>query len=107
MAIVLDTNIEKSVRSIGEYQIMIYFYFLQESHWTLTSLKYLQTSNNNCDDIEKFYEDLEQAKVLCRQQDPLIIMGDFNVKIGERREEKRVGPHRLDIRNMPGEKLIK
>ena len=38
----------------------------------------------------------------CRQQDPLIIMGDFNAKVGEGREENG-GPHGLGIINIQGE----
>ena len=38
------------------------------------------TSTTSDDDIENFYEDLEQAKTHCRQHDPLIFMPDFNAK---------------------------
>ncbi|GFO04516.1 craniofacial development protein 2 [Plakobranchus ocellatus] len=58
---------------------------------------------NSDDDIEKFYEELEEAKTQCSQQNPLIIMGDFNAKVGEGREENIVGPHGLGTRNLRGE----
>ena len=39
-------------------------------------------------------------------RDQLIAMGDFNAKVGKKREEKIVGPYGLDIRNNNGEMLI-
>ncbi|GFO39298.1 craniofacial development protein 2-like protein [Plakobranchus ocellatus] len=67
---------------------------------------YAPTSACSDDDIEKFYEELEEAKTQCSQQNPLIIMGDFNAKVGEGREENIVGPHGLGTRNMRGEKSL-
>ena len=64
------------------------------------------TSTSTDEDIEKFYGNLEQAKAPCRQQDPLIIMGDFNAKVGEGGEENMVEPHGLGIRNIRGENLV-
>ena len=55
---------------------------------------YAPTSTRSDQDIHKFYEDLEQT-----------IKGDFNAKV-EGREENVVGPHRLDLRNIRGEKLF-
>ncbi|GFO12223.1 MORC family CW-type Zinc finger protein 3 [Plakobranchus ocellatus] len=67
---------------------------------------YAPTSACSDDDIEKFYEELEEARTQCSQQNPLIIMGDFNAKVGEGREENIVGPHGLGTRNLRGEKLV-
>ena len=41
-----------------------------------------------------------------KQQDPLIIMGDFNTKVGEWREENMLGPHGFGVRNILGEALV-
>ena len=49
---------------------------------------YAPTSTSSDDHIEKFCEDLEQAKTQCRQQNSLIIMGDFNAKVREGRRER-------------------
>ena len=37
---------------------------------------------------------------------PLIVMGDFNAKVGDEIYEDTVGPHGLGNRNERGEKLI-
>ena len=53
---------------------------------------YALTATSSDEDIEKFYEDLEQAR---RNVDSF---GDFNAKVGEGREENIVGPHGLGIK---------
>ena len=39
------------------------------------------------EDIEKFNEDLKQEKAQYKQQDAVVIMVDFNTKIGDGREK--------------------
>ena len=48
---------------------------------------YTPISTSSDEDMEKFYEDLEQTKAQCRQQDTHIIMDNFNAKAGEGREK--------------------
>ena len=52
------------------------------------------------------YEDLEEAKTQCRQQDLLIIMDEFNAKVEGGKEENVAVPHGLGIRNLRGEELV-
>ncbi|GFS21675.1 craniofacial development protein 2-like [Elysia marginata] len=44
--------------------------------------------------------------ILCTSQDPLIIMEDFNAKVGQHGNEKAVSKHGLGIRNERGEQLV-
>ncbi|GFN92110.1 craniofacial development protein 2-like [Plakobranchus ocellatus] len=67
---------------------------------------YAPTANSNDEDLDKFYNDLDTAKTQCKSQDPLIIMGDFNAKVGTEKVYDIVGKHGLGIRNEQGEKLI-
>ncbi|GFO05640.1 craniofacial development protein 2-like protein [Plakobranchus ocellatus] len=67
---------------------------------------YAPTANSNDEDLEKFYNDLNTAKTQCKSQDPLIIMGDFNAKVGTDKVDDIVGKHGLGIRNERVEKLI-
>ncbi|GFO13242.1 craniofacial development protein 2 [Plakobranchus ocellatus] len=46
------------------------------------------------------------AKTQCKSQDPLIIMDDFNAKVGTEKVDDIVEKHGLGIRNERGEKLI-
>ena len=43
---------------------------------------YTPTADNNDDEIDKFYEQLDEAIKQFRSQDIRIIMGDFNAKVG-------------------------
>ena len=69
---------------------------------------YAPTKHYEDTDVEKFYEDLDNAvnRKECKQD---IIMGDFNAKIGikEKNENlKWIGPHGIGIRNDRGERLL-
>ena len=69
---------------------------------------YAPTKDYEDTDVEKFYEDLDNAvnRKECKQH---IIMGDFNAKIGikEKNENlKWIGPHGMGIRNDRGERLL-
>ncbi|GFO05072.1 craniofacial development protein 2-like protein [Plakobranchus ocellatus] len=63
---------------------------------------YAPTANSNDEDLDKFYNDLDTAKTQCKSQDPLIIMGDFNAKVGTDKVDAIVGKHGLGIRNERG-----
>ncbi|GFN78082.1 craniofacial development protein 2-like [Plakobranchus ocellatus] len=67
---------------------------------------YAPTANSNDEDLDKFYNELDTAKTQCKSQDPLIIMGDFNAKVGTEKVDDIVGKHGLGIRTERGEKLI-
>ncbi|GFO15732.1 craniofacial development protein 2-like protein, partial [Plakobranchus ocellatus] len=67
---------------------------------------YAPTANSNDEDLDKFYNEMDTAKTQCKSQDPLIIMGDFNAKVGTEKVDDIVGKHGLGIRNERGEKLI-
>ncbi|GFN73976.1 RNA-directed DNA polymerase from mobile element jockey-like [Plakobranchus ocellatus] len=67
---------------------------------------YAPTANSNDGDLDKFYNELDTAKTQCKSQDPLIIMGNFNAKVGTEKVDDIVGKHGLGIRNERGEKLI-
>ena len=51
------------------------------------------------EEIEKFYEELDKAKSFCNSQDVILVMGDFNAKVGSLRHEDTVGPFGLGRKN--------
>ena len=67
---------------------------------------YAPTADNNDDEIDKFYEQLDEAIKQCRSQDIRIIMGDFNAKVGGQRDGRAVGPFGLGQRNERGSRLV-
>ncbi|GFN92683.1 hypothetical protein PoB_001918900 [Plakobranchus ocellatus] len=64
-------------------------------------------ANSNDEDLDKFYNDLDTAKTQCKSQGPLIVMGDFNAKVGTDKVDDIVGKHRLGIRNERGENGVR
>ncbi|XP_063594245.1 craniofacial development protein 2-like [Penaeus indicus] len=67
---------------------------------------YAPTSEHTEEEVEAFYEEVEQAKKQCKSQDIVMIMGDLNAKVGKGREGDTVGPHGLGERNERGESWI-
>ncbi|GFO06580.1 craniofacial development protein 2-like [Plakobranchus ocellatus] len=63
---------------------------------------------SDCEDveIEKLYEEIEKPKGYLKSQDVLIIMGDFNAKVGHERVEDVVGPIGIETVNERGTRLI-
>ncbi|GFO11863.1 craniofacial development protein 2-like protein [Plakobranchus ocellatus] len=66
---------------------------------------YAPTSDSEDVEVEKFYEEIEKAKGYLKFQDIIIIMGDFNAKVGNERVD--VGPSGIGTVNERGSRLIK
>ena len=67
---------------------------------------YAPTSTHEDEEVEKFYEDLDKGMKQLKSQDVKIVMGDFNAKVGNERNEDIVGPWGLGDINERGERLI-
>ena len=109
VAIILDPKTKKSLLSedyINERIIMIKI----DTKPTKTTIiqVYAPTSKKEADeDTEKFYEDLQSVLATLKDKDPIIIMGDFNAKVGEgQQKESGLGPYGLGTRNERGEQLL-
>ena len=64
------------------------------------------TSASTEEELDKFYKELETAKKQCKVQDPIIIMGDPNAKVGCEKISDTVGPYGLGDVNDRGEKQL-
>ncbi|GFO01569.1 craniofacial development protein 2-like [Plakobranchus ocellatus] len=53
---------------------------------------YAPTSDSEDAEVEKFYEEIEKAKGYLKSQNIIILMGDFNAKVGDERVEDVAGP---------------
>ncbi|GFO08930.1 craniofacial development protein 2 [Plakobranchus ocellatus] len=69
-------------------------------------LVYAPTSDNEDVEVEKFYEEIEQAKGYLKSQDIIIVMGDFNAKVGDERVEDVFEPSGIENVNERGSGLI-
>jgi hypothetical protein len=69
---------------------------------------YAPTSEASMDDIETFYDNLEEAVANTPKKDILIITGDWNAKVGDNNTgwESVMGKHGYGTRNERGEQLL-
>ena len=49
--------------------------------------------------MDKFYREVQSAKDQCKQHEMIIVMGDLNAKVGNKRFDEVVGPWGLGDRN--------
>jgi len=67
---------------------------------------YAPTSASSEEDIANFYNDLQQTIDKVSNSDNLMLMGDFNAKVGEEKEMDTTGKWGLGQRNERGQMLI-
>ena len=67
---------------------------------------YVLISNTEEAELEWFYEDLQDLLELTPQKDVLIIIGDWNAKVGSQETPGVTGKLGLGIQNEAGQRLI-
>jgi len=67
---------------------------------------YAPTTSAEAADIEHFFSDLQEALNEIPKKDVLVIMRDWNAKIGKGEEPGTVGRHGLGNKNEAGERLL-
>ena len=79
-----------------------------KSHMTNVNLiqVYAPTMDSNENVIQEFYKNLNASKKKCRSGEMLLVMGDWNAKIGCSVEQPMVGGYGLGSRNERGDLLV-
>ena len=67
---------------------------------------YAPTQDYSDEDIEKFYEEIQQAIKYTNSNDVLLVIGDFNAKVGMEAMEDVVGKFGIGSRNERGVRLV-
>ena len=67
---------------------------------------YAPTSNAEEDEIEQFYEDLQNLLELTPPKDVLFIIWDWNAKVGSKETPGVAGKFGLGVQNVAGQRLI-
>ena len=67
-------------------------------------LVYAPTSN--AEEVEQFYEDLQDLLELTPKKDVLFIIGDWNTKVGSQETPGVSGKFELGVQNEAGQRLI-
>ncbi|GFS02704.1 endonuclease-reverse transcriptase [Elysia marginata] len=86
---------------------IIYAKFTEQLHDTLLIQAYAPTAEHPVEEIEQFYDDLSEIiNTKKAWKDKLLVVGDFNAKVGKEREGGIVGPFGLGERDNSGSLLI-
>ena len=67
---------------------------------------YAPTSNAEEAEVERFYEDLQHLLELTPQKSFLLIIGDWNAKVGSQETPGVTGKFGLGVRSEAGQRLI-
>ncbi|XP_046988576.1 craniofacial development protein 2-like [Schistocerca americana] len=106
VGIILDEYASKSVKSILPISDRVISLHLQTKQTNINLIQiYAPTADKDQEETGKFYEELTQAIGTSKSRDIVIIMGDFNAKIGEGSEGDLIGPFGLGTRNERGDLL--
>ena len=68
---------------------------------------YAPTSNTEEAEVEQFYDDLQDLLELTPKKDVLLIIGDWNAKVGSQETPGVTGKFGLGVWNEAGQRLIK
>ena len=80
---------------------------LQGKPFNITVIQiYAPTSNTEEDEVERFYEDLQDLLELTPKKVVLFIIGDWNAKVGSQETPGVTGKFGLGMRNEAGQRLI-
>ena len=108
VAIILDKTTKSSCLGYDTVSDRILVVHLDTKPVKTTIIKvYAPTSTSSDEDKEDFYNQLQATKEAIKDQNALIIMGDFNAKVGdEASKHQGSGPHGFSKRNDSGENLL-
>ncbi|XP_023233867.1 craniofacial development protein 2-like [Centruroides sculpturatus] len=67
---------------------------------------YAPTAGHEEEDVEIFYENLKESVEMAKSNDIIIVMGDFNAKVGNEKISECMGQYGLGKRNKRGDRLI-
>ena len=85
---------------------MIYVHF-QGKPFNITVIQvYAPISNTEEAEVERFYEDLQELLELTPKKDVLLIIGDWNAKVGSQETPGVTGKFGLEVQNEAGQRLI-
>ena len=79
----------------------------QGKPFNITAIQvYAQISNAEEAEVEWFYEDLKDLLELTPKKDALLIIGDWNAKVGSQETPRVTGKFGLGVENEAGQRLI-
>ena len=85
---------------------MCFFLVLNSIPFSITVIQaYAPTNNAEEDEVERFYEDLQDLLELTPKKDVIFIIGDWNAEVGSQKTPGVTGKFGLGVRNEAGQRL--
>ncbi|KAI8493303.1 hypothetical protein Bbelb_293070 [Branchiostoma belcheri] len=108
VAVVLSQAASRSMLSYKAVSDRILLVRIMASPFNMYFIQvYAPTADAPDEEVEVFYEQIQQLLQECPSQDIAMVMGDFNAKVGADRLEAEVcGPYGLGTPNERGERLV-
>jgi len=107
VGLILDKHFSRSVLSFWPKSDRTMLVKLKASPFNVNIIVvYAPTAEAEEEDIDNFYDSLNEVYSCCKSQEITIVMGDFNAKVGSERDGKVVGSFGLGERNDRGDKLV-
>ena len=78
----------------------------QGKPFNITGIQVYALTSNSEDEVERFYEDLQDLLELTPKKDVLFIIGDWNAKVRSQETPGVTGKFGLGVQNEAGQKLI-
>ena len=107
VGILLKKSVDKSVMGcwcVSERNILVK---LKGAPFNISILQtYAPTLDHSDEEIEAYYEELQNALKVVKSDEVLIVMGDMNAKVGKGKDDYIVGQHGLGSRNERGDRLV-
>ena len=107
VAIILNERVQNAVLGCSLKNNRMISVHFQGKPFNITVIQvYAPTSNTEEDEVEWFYDDLQDLLELTPKKDVLFIIGDWNAKVGSQETPRVTGNFGLGMQNEAGQKLI-
>ena len=104
---IIKSSIEKSMLGYWAYSKRNIMIKLKAKPFDIAIIQtYAPTSSHSEEEIEAHYEELNKMLKQVKSTDVLMVIGDFNAKIGKGKVNDIVGPHGLGERNASGDQML-
>ncbi|XP_060527005.1 craniofacial development protein 2-like [Cylas formicarius] len=107
VAVFISSELEKSVIDFIPLGERVMLLRLLTTHRVMNVVQaYAPTGDKSDEVVEDFYSTLEEAMKITKQGELIIVLGDFNAKIGKGADGEVCGDQGLGTRNTRGDRLV-
>ena len=103
VGIVMKDRVAKSMMGFWAISERVIMMKLEAEPFNINVMQvYAPTQDHDGEEIEKFYQEIQNGIKYAKSDEVICIMGDLNAKVGDERYQNVVGMHGLGRRNERG-----